>query len=181
MWLALAVIPVGWSSAVVIIQHLHTRIATNAGACWVLPQLVVGKWVFDFQHRRLCFAAFDQICGAIHGGDSWLGLFRVVGEELHMCSAMVALIFTDMRAELSSTVYYGRLRDRSGGALVIRPVCASCGGRSVFRSKGLGEGTIQRRSYTLKLLRRADPPCWPQSAISLERWKWRGWEGWVGG
>ena len=65
----------------------------------------MGRWVFDFQHRRPCFAALDHIWKEIVQFQGWRPISTTCADELLSCMCMVPLIYTDMRAQFSSRVF----------------------------------------------------------------------------
>ena len=84
--------------------------------CRLWLQAAVGRWVFDFQHRRPCFAALDHIWKEIVQLQGWRPVSAICADELLSCISMVPLIYTDMRAQFSSRVFCTDASEFGGGA-----------------------------------------------------------------
>ena len=155
---------------------------------WV--QAAVGRWVFDFQHRRPCFGTLSSIWAEITQWRGRKSLSDQSGDELCLCMGMVPLVFTDMRSELRKEIYATDASETGAG------ICMSTG----VTKHGLKQAMIEREteeqltadeaaaSLVHGLLRRTDhrgtdvrmdlglPFCakaWPRTPISSKKWRWK--------
>ena len=167
---------------------------------WVLAQSRVcrlwlqaaGRWVFDFQHRRPCFAALDQIWDEIAQFQGWRPMSTTCADELLSCICFVPLIYTDMRAQFSSHVYCTDASPSGGGACMSVGLGMDAGRGEMFRSGKTRSREIPAdlaaKALVLGLLRRADhrgtdvridvqlpfrSDAWPRSPICLRKWFWK--------
>ena len=76
---------------------------------------------------------------------TWRCLSLVGSDDLLVCSSMVGLSFTDVRADLSSTVHCTDASETGAGACPSTSLSEWLGGRSVFSDECLGEETMKRR------------------------------------
>ena len=97
--------------------------------CRLWLQAATGRWVFDFQHRRPCFAALDHVWKEIVQFQGWRPISTTCADELLSCICMVPLIYTDMRAHLSSRVFCTDASEFGAGACDHWPDHCGGGGR----------------------------------------------------
>ena len=180
-----------------ILDHLSLTawLMSQPKVCRLWVQAAVGRWVFDFQHRRPCFSALDRVWAEIVRLDGWRPLSKQVGDEFLLCMSFVPLIYADMRAELSPTVFctdaseYGAGACRSVGltAVGLKEGAVEAQGYGSKASAGEADPDVAARALVLGLLRRADQrgtdvrvdlqvpfraKAWPRSSISPLRWEW---------
>ena len=171
-----------------LLEHVAlTAFVLSAGRVpqvWV--QAAIGRWVFDFQHRRPCFGTLSSIWAEITQWHGRKSLSEQSGDELCLCMGMVPLIFTDMRSELRKEIYATDASETGAG------ICVSTG----VTKYGLKQAMIEREmkeqltadeaaaSLVHGLLRRTDhrgtdvrmdlglPFCakaWPRTPISSKK------------
>ena len=101
-----------------ILDHisLTSWVLAQSRVCRLWLQAAAGRWVFDFQHRRPCFAALDQIWEEIAHFQGWRPMSTTCADELLSCIYFVPLIYTDMRTQFSSRVYCTDASPSGGGA-----------------------------------------------------------------
>ena len=148
-----------------ILDHvsLTTRFLTQPRVCRLWPQAAAGRWVFDFQHRRPCFAALDHIWKEIVQFHGWRPISTTCADELLSCICMVPLIYTDMRAPLSSRVFCTDASEFGAGGcetigLTTAGVAAGCEEAAQARNSSSEETSVRiaAKALVLGLLRRAD-------------------------
>ena len=84
---------------------LTVWLLTQPNVCRLWLQAAAGRWVFDFQHRRPCFAALDHIWKEIVHFHGWHPISTTSADELLSCICLESLIYTNMRAPLCSRVF----------------------------------------------------------------------------
>ena len=165
-----------------ILDHvsLTAWLLTQPHVCRLWLQAAAGRWVFDFQHRRPCFAALDHIWKEIVHFHGWHPISTTSADELLSCICLVPLIYTDMRG--------------AGGCETIGLTTAGVtAGReeavpATYSSPRLTSTEIVAKALVLGLLRRADhrvtdvridlqepfrPDAWPRTPICPRRWHWQ--------
>ena len=151
---------------------------------------------FDFQHRRPCFAALDHIWKEIVHHHGWHPISTTSVDKLLSCICLVPLIYTDMRAPLSSRVFCTDASEfGAGGCETIGLTTAGmAAGReeavsaAYYSSSRLISTEIAAKALVLGLLRRADhrrtdvridlqqpfrPDAWPRTPICPRKWRWQ--------
>ena len=163
--------------------------------CRLLLQAATGRWVFDFQHRRPCFAAVDHIWKEIVQFHGWRPISTTCADELLSCICVVPLIYTDMRAQFSSRVFCTDASEFGGGAC--ETIGLTTAGVAAGREEAVRAGSssseeisaeIAAKALVLGLLRRADhrgtdvridlqlpfrPDAWPRTPNCPQRWHWK--------
>ena len=154
-------------------------------------QAVVGRWVFDFQHRRPCFGALEAVWSVLPGFHGWRPMPKHVGYDFLMCCGLVPLMFCDMRAQFDRTVYCTDASEHGAGACRSKGLTAFGLEEGVLFGK-LPAGTVDEdrvaHALVLELLRRADhkgtdvrldlgtpfrSKAWPREEVSPKRWHWQ--------
>ena len=80
---------------------------------WV--QAILGRWSFDFQHRRACYGVLSRIWAEI---THWKGRRPISpkgGGELVAAACLVPLVFTDMRSPIDGDVLATDASETGGG------------------------------------------------------------------
>ena len=142
---------------------LTAWLLTQPHVCRLWPQAAAGRWVFDFQHRRPCFAALDHIWREIVHFHGWHPISITSADELLSCICLVPLIYTDMRAPLSTRVFCTDASEfGAGGCDTIGLTTAGvAAGRqeavpAAYSGSRLTSTEIAAKAFVLGLLRRAD-------------------------
>ena len=125
---------------------------THAFAAWL--QAATGRWVFDFQHRRPCFAALNHVWKEIVQFHGWRPISTTCADELLSCICMAPLIYTDMRAHLSSRVFCADASNFGAGA------CETIGLTTAGEAAGRGEAVRAGSSDSGKFQQKSRPRRW---------------------
>ena len=175
-----------------ILDHvsLTTWLLTQPRVCRLWQQAAAGCWVFDFQHRRPCFAALDHVWKEIVQFHGWRPISTTCADELLSCICMVPLIYTHMRASLSSRLFCTDASEFGAGGCEttgLTTAGVAAGREEAVRagnsSSGETSAEIAAKALVLGLLRRADhkgtdvridlqlpfrPDAWPRTQSARE-------------
>ena len=174
---------------------LTAWLLTQPHVCRLWLQAAAGRWVFDFQHRRPCFEALDHIWKEIVHFHGWHPISTTSADELLSCICMVPLIYTDMRAPLSSRVFCTDASEFDAGGcetIGLTTAGAAAGREEAVQAANSSSretsAEIAAKALVLGLLRRADhrstevridlqlpfrPDAWPRTSICPRRWQWK--------
>ena len=148
-----------------ILDHvsLTAWLLTQPRVCRLWLQAATGRWVFDFQHGRPCFAALDHIWKEIMQFHGWRPISSTCADELLSCICMVPLIYTDMRAHLSSRVFCTDASNFGAGA------CETIGLTTAGVATSRGEAVRAGSSVSGKIQQKSRPRrwCWGSSGVQI--------------
>ena len=137
---------------------------------WLLTQPHVFRLWLHFQHWRPCFAALDHIWKEIVHFHGWHPISTTSADELLSCICMVPLIFTDMRAPLSSRVFCTDASEFGAGG------CETIGLTTAGVAASREEAVPAANSSTdvrIDLQLPFRPDAWPRTPICPRKWHWR--------